>query len=103
MSCSPLSSNVSGLEQTVRFLPNKVGLFHLDAPSSQAGARNARVRRENRKQNQVPSEIFRLRQARISEDFHEESIVVDSCTGPADRAGVCTDSPSEQHSRSGHR
>ena len=36
-----LSLNVSGLEQTVRFLPNKVVLFHLAAPSSQAGARNA--------------------------------------------------------------
>ena len=33
--------NVSGLEQTIRFLRNKVVLFHLDAPSSQAGARNA--------------------------------------------------------------
>ena len=32
-------SNVSGLEQTVRFLPNKIVGFHLDAPSSQAGAR----------------------------------------------------------------
>jgi hypothetical protein len=36
-----LSLNVSGLEQTIRFLRNKVVLFHLDAPSSQAGARNA--------------------------------------------------------------
>jgi len=32
---------VSGLEQTVRILPNKIALFHLVAPSSQAGARNA--------------------------------------------------------------
>jgi hypothetical protein len=30
---------VSGLEQTVRFLPNKIVWFHLDAPSSQAGIR----------------------------------------------------------------
>jgi len=37
-----LSSNVSGLEQTARFLPNKIGWFHLDAPRSQAGARKPR-------------------------------------------------------------
>jgi hypothetical protein len=36
-----LSLNMSGLEQTIRFLGNKVVLFPLDAPSSQAGARNA--------------------------------------------------------------
>ena len=30
---------MSGLEQTVRFLPNKIVWFHLDAPSSQAGIR----------------------------------------------------------------
>ena len=31
--------NVSVLAQTIRFLPSKVVLFHLDAPTSQAGAR----------------------------------------------------------------
>jgi hypothetical protein len=34
--------NVSGLEQTARFLPNRIVSFHLDAPSSQAGARKPR-------------------------------------------------------------
>src|SRR6202521_1824994 len=45
MSCSPSRnvSKVSGSEQTVRFLANKVVLFHLGAPSSQSGARNAQA------------------------------------------------------------
>jgi hypothetical protein len=34
--------NVSGLEQTARFLPNKLVPFPLDAPSSQAGIRKPR-------------------------------------------------------------
>jgi hypothetical protein len=33
---------VSALEQTVRFLPNRIVWFHLDAPSSQAGIRKPR-------------------------------------------------------------
>ena len=33
------SLNVSGLEQTGGFLPNKMVWFHLDAKSSHAGAR----------------------------------------------------------------
>jgi hypothetical protein len=37
--CASLS-NVSGLGQTLGLLPRKVVVFHLDAPSSQAGARN---------------------------------------------------------------
>lgn len=41
--CLSLSNlNVSGLEQTARFLLNKIVWFHLDAPRSQAGARKPR-------------------------------------------------------------
>ena len=70
MSCSPLFFNVSGLEQTVDSYRYKVGWFLLDAPVSQAGARNALwVRRKNRKQNQIPSEISDRRKARTFGGF----------------------------------
>src|ERR1017187_624717 len=39
MFCFASPLNVSGLEQTPRFLLNKIVSFHLDAPSSQAGIR----------------------------------------------------------------
>src|ERR1035441_10556138 len=54
-----------------------------------------RARHRNRKQNQIPSEIPDRRKARIFGGFHEKSIPADGCTGPAGRAGVCTDSPGE--------
>jgi hypothetical protein len=64
------SFNVSGLEQTVDSYRYKVVWFLLDAPSSQAGARNALwVRRKNRKQNQIPSEISDRRKARTFGGF----------------------------------
>ena len=50
--------------------------FHLDAPSSQAGARTPRVRHQNRKQNQIPSGISDRRKARLLGGFHEESFLL---------------------------
>jgi len=55
----------------------------------------ARVRHQNRKQYQIPSEISDRRKARIFGGFHEASITVDRCTGPAGRAGVRTNSRGE--------
>jgi hypothetical protein len=62
-----LSLNVSGLEQTVKILANRIALFHLDAPSSQAGARNAaRVRHENPEAQSSPKQNFRPPQGETS-------------------------------------
>jgi hypothetical protein len=102
MSCSPSRnvSKVSGLEQTVRFLPIKVMLFHLGAPSSQAGARNAQafeIRIGSRVKSQAKFQTAARRE--IFGGFHEESIPVDRYTGPAGRAGVCTDSRGEHQYR----
>ena len=47
-----LPLNVSRLVQTVRFLPNKVELFHLYAPgflAEEPGTRKSSIRYENRK------------------------------------------------------
>jgi len=72
-------------------------VFHLDAPSSQPEPRNAGkfdVRIGSRTKSQA-----KLRRSRISGGFHEESISVDRCTGPAGRVGVCTDPHGEQRYR----
>jgi hypothetical protein len=67
-----LSLNVSVLEQTVRFLPSKVVLFHLDAPSSQAGARNAREFDREIGSTIKPKRNSDRRKARFLGGFHEE-------------------------------
>jgi hypothetical protein len=69
--------NVSGLEQTPPFLPNRIIWFHLDAPSSHAGApKAARVRHQNRKQIQIPSEISHRRKAESSEDSMKKAFLL---------------------------
>jgi hypothetical protein len=69
--------NVSGLEQTPTFLPHKIIWFHLDAPSSHAGARKPqRVRHQNRKQIQIPSEISNRRKAESSEDSMKKAFLL---------------------------
>src|SRR5664279_6282441 len=99
---SCLCLNVSGLEQTARFLPNKVELFPLNAPSSLAGepgTGKSSIQTQNRKHDQTVRFISVHRKARLLGGFHEESIVADWCNCPAGRAGVCTNSRDEPHSR----
>jgi hypothetical protein len=70
-------SNVSGLGQTLRFRRHKVVMFHLDAPSSQAGARNPQgldVRIRSRIKSQAKFQTATGRES--SEDFMKRACLL---------------------------
>jgi hypothetical protein len=96
--CGYVMRNVSGLGQTVRFLPNKVELFYLNAPSSLAGEPGTRKRFDMRMGSTIKSqaEIHTAARRDSSEDFMKRLltlIVVTAVLGALGFAQIPAASP----------
>jgi hypothetical protein len=94
------TGNVSDLEQTLKFFRNKIIWFHLDAPSSHAGARKPRgfdTRIGSRNKSQAKFQSAARRES--FGGFHEESISADGYTGPAGHAELGPDPRPERQYR----
>src|ERR1019366_3546479 len=96
--CGYVMRNVSGLGQIVRFLPNKVELFYLNAPSSLAGEPGTRKRFNMRMGSTIKSqaEIHTAARRDSSEDFMKRLltlIVVTAVLGALGFAQIPAASP----------